>query len=57
LSFLDKFVEQIQNNLMICIVYNIKNTRKDKGTVMNIIDNMLIKQKFQTFFEQNLATK
>lgn len=30
---------------------------KDKGTVMNIIDTMLTKQKFQTFFEQNLATK
>jgi len=30
---------------------------KDKGTVMNIIDTMLTKQKFQTFFEQNLETK
>jgi len=27
---------------------------KDKGTVMNIIDTMLTKQKFQTFFEQNI---
>jgi transcriptional regulator with XRE-family HTH domain len=27
---------------------------KDKSTVMNIIDTMLTKQKFQTFFEQNL---
>ena len=29
---------------------------KDKSTVMNIIDTMLTKQKFQTFFEQNLQT-
>jgi len=29
---------------------------KDKGTVMNIIDTMLTKQKFQNFFEQNLQT-
>jgi hypothetical protein len=29
---------------------------KDKGTVMNIIDTMLTKQKFQNFFEQNLET-
>jgi transcriptional regulator with XRE-family HTH domain len=28
---------------------------KDKSTVMNIIDTMLTKQKFQTFFEQNIA--
>jgi transcriptional regulator with XRE-family HTH domain len=27
---------------------------KDKSTVMNIIDTMLTKQKFQNFFEQNL---
>jgi len=27
---------------------------KDKSTVMNIIDTMLTKQRFQTFFEQNL---
>jgi transcriptional regulator with XRE-family HTH domain len=27
---------------------------KDKSTVMHIIDTMLTKQKFQTFFEQNL---
>jgi len=27
---------------------------KDKNTVMNIIDTMLTRQKFQTFFEQNL---
>ncbi len=27
---------------------------KDKNTVMNIIDTMLTKQKFQTFFEQNI---
>jgi len=27
---------------------------KDKSTVMNIIDTMLTKQKFQTFFEQNI---
>lgn len=27
---------------------------KDKSTVMNIIDTMLTKQKFQTFFEQHL---
>jgi len=27
---------------------------KDKGTVMNIIDTMLTRQKFQTFFEQNI---
>lgn len=27
---------------------------KDRGIVMNIIDTMLTKQKFQTFFEQNL---
>jgi len=25
-----------------------------KNTVMNIIDTMLTKQKFQTFFEQNV---
>lgn len=30
---------------------------KDKSTVMNIIDTMLTKQKFQTFFEQNIAIK
>lgn len=30
---------------------------KDKSIVMNIIDTMLTKQRFQTFFEQNLATK
>lgn len=30
---------------------------KDKSTVMNIIDTMLTKQKFQTFFEQNIAVK
>jgi len=29
---------------------------KDKSTVMNIIDTMLTKQKFQIFFEQNLQT-
>lgn len=29
---------------------------KDKSTVMNIIDTMLTKQKFQTFFQQNLQT-
>jgi transcriptional regulator with XRE-family HTH domain len=29
---------------------------KDKSTVMNIIDTMLTKQKFQTFFEQNLQS-
>jgi transcriptional regulator with XRE-family HTH domain len=29
---------------------------KDKNTVMNIIDTMLTKQKFQTFFEQNIQT-
>lgn len=29
---------------------------KDKSTVMNIIDTMLTKQKFQTFFEQNFQT-
>jgi hypothetical protein len=29
---------------------------KDKGTVMNIIDTMLTKQKFENFFEQNLQT-
>jgi transcriptional regulator with XRE-family HTH domain len=29
---------------------------KDKSTVMNIIDTMLTKQKFQTFFEQNIQT-
>ena len=29
---------------------------KDKGTVMNIIDTMLTRQKFQTFFEQNIQT-
>ena len=28
---------------------------KDKGTIMNIIDTMLTKQKFQNFFEQNLS--
>jgi len=27
---------------------------KDKSIVMNIIDTMLTKQKFQTFFEQNI---
>lgn len=27
---------------------------KDKSTVMNIIDTMLTKQRFQTFFEQNI---
>lgn len=27
---------------------------KDKNTVMNIIDTMLTKQRFQNFFEQNL---
>jgi len=27
---------------------------KDKSTVMNIIDTMLTRQRFQTFFEQNL---
>jgi transcriptional regulator with XRE-family HTH domain len=27
---------------------------KDKSTVKNIIDTMLTKQKFQTFFEQNI---
>ncbi len=27
---------------------------KDKSTVMNVIDTMLTKQKFQTFFEQNI---
>jgi transcriptional regulator with XRE-family HTH domain len=27
---------------------------KDKSTVMNIIDTMLTKQKFQNFFEQNI---
>jgi len=27
---------------------------KDKSTVMNIIDTMLTKQKFQTFFEKNI---
>ncbi len=30
---------------------------KDKSTVMNIIDTMLTKQKFQTFFEQNITPK
>lgn len=30
---------------------------KDKSTVMNIIDTMLTKQKFQNFFEQNIAIK
>jgi hypothetical protein len=29
---------------------------KDKSTVMNIIDTMLTKQKFQTFFKQNIQT-
>ena len=29
---------------------------KDKSTVMNIIDTMLTRQKFQTFFEQNIQT-
>ena len=29
---------------------------KDKSTVMNIIDTMLTKQRFQNFFEQNLQT-
>lgn len=29
---------------------------KDKSTVMNIIDTMLTKQKFQNFFEQNIQT-
>lgn len=28
---------------------------KDKSTIMNIINTMLTKQKFQTFFEQNIA--
>jgi len=28
---------------------------KDKSTVMNIIDTMLTKQKFQEFFQQNMA--
>ena len=28
---------------------------KDRGIVMNIIDTMLTKQRFQSFFEQNLA--
>jgi len=27
---------------------------KDKSTIMNIIDTMLTKQRFQTFFEQNM---
>jgi transcriptional regulator with XRE-family HTH domain len=27
---------------------------KDKTTIMNIIDTMLTKQRFQTFFEQNI---
>ena len=30
---------------------------KDKSTVINIIDVMLTKQKFQNFFEQNIQTK
>lgn len=30
---------------------------KAKSTVMNIIDTMLTKQKFQNFFEQNIAVK
>ena len=30
---------------------------KDKSTVMSIIDTMLTKQRFQTFFEQNLAAR
>ena len=30
---------------------------KDKGIVMNIIETMLTKQKFQDFFEQNLQPK
>ena len=29
---------------------------RDKDTVMNIIETMLTKQKFQAFFEQNLQT-
>lgn len=29
---------------------------KDKSTVMNIIDTILTKQKFQTFIEQNIQT-
>lgn len=29
---------------------------KDKTTIFSIIDTMLTKQKFQKFFEQNLAT-
>ena len=29
---------------------------KDKNTVMNVIETMLTKQKFQTLFEQNLQT-
>ena len=29
---------------------------KDKNIVMNIIDTMLTKQKFQNFFEQNIQT-
>jgi hypothetical protein len=28
---------------------------KDKSTVMSIIDTMLTKQKFQEFFQQNVA--
>lgn len=28
----------------------------DKNTVYKIIDNMITKQKFQTFFEQNIQT-
>ena len=28
---------------------------KDKTTIMNIIDTMLTKQKFQDFFQQNIA--
>lgn len=31
-------------------------SEKDKSTVMNIIDTMLTKQRFQTFFEQNIQT-
>ena len=31
-----------------------KDKDKDKGTVINITDTILTKQKFQNFFEQNL---
>jgi hypothetical protein len=30
---------------------------KDKNFVMSIIDTMLTKQKFQEFFQQNIATR